>query len=123
MKPFNIKEAKAGMPVCTKSGKNARIICFDAKVTSNETNMVVLVDEGNTELIYTYNNNGTSLFLTDDYNLMMKPEHHIGYINIYRCDVGIKLIGSMIYDDYAQAKKFLKNMDGDIKTLKIEWEE
>ena len=123
MKPFNLEEAKAGMPVCTKNGKDARIICFDSKVNSNETNMIVLVAEGDTELIYTYNNDGTSLFLADDYDLIMKPEHHIGYINIYKCNIGIKLVGGVIYNTCKQAQGFLKNMDKDIKTIKIEWEE
>lgn len=123
MKPFNIKEAKAGMPVCTKSGKSARIICFDAKVNSNETNMIVLVDEGNTEIIYTYNNNGTPLYDSDDYDLMMKPEHHIGYINVHKCGINNVLACSVVYEVYDQAKKAVKDPNGDIKTLKIEWEE
>lgn len=29
MKPFNLEEAKAGKPVCTRGGLDARIICFD----------------------------------------------------------------------------------------------
>lgn len=31
MKPFNLEEAKAGKPVCTRDGYDARILCFDAK--------------------------------------------------------------------------------------------
>ena len=30
MKPFDLEKAKAGSPVCTRSGEKVRIICFDA---------------------------------------------------------------------------------------------
>lgn len=31
MKPFDLELAKKGHPVCTRGGKRARIICFDAE--------------------------------------------------------------------------------------------
>ena len=31
LKPFNLEAAKQGKPVCTRDGRKARIICFDAK--------------------------------------------------------------------------------------------
>ena len=31
LKPFNLKAAKEGKPVCTRDGRKARIICFDRK--------------------------------------------------------------------------------------------
>lgn len=46
MKPFNLKEAKAGKPVCTRDGRRVEIISFDnsnnnypisARVFSNDT--------------------------------------------------------------------------------------
>lgn len=30
-KPFDLEQAKAGKPVCTRDGRKARIICFNAK--------------------------------------------------------------------------------------------
>ena len=30
-KPFDLEQAKAGKPVCTRDGRKARIICFDTK--------------------------------------------------------------------------------------------
>lgn len=30
-KPFDLEQAKAGKPVCTRDGRKARIICFDLK--------------------------------------------------------------------------------------------
>lgn len=31
LKPFDLEAAKAGKPVCTRDGRKARIICFNAK--------------------------------------------------------------------------------------------
>ena len=31
LRPFDLEAAKAGKPVCTRDGRKARIICFDAK--------------------------------------------------------------------------------------------
>lgn len=31
MREFNLEEAKTGYPVCTRGGRDARIVCFDYK--------------------------------------------------------------------------------------------
>lgn len=36
MKPFNLEEAKAGKPVCTRTGHDVRIICFDRLTRTSE---------------------------------------------------------------------------------------
>jgi hypothetical protein len=47
VKPFNLEEAKAGKSLCTRDGRNARIICYDCKkekypivalITNNNSN-------------------------------------------------------------------------------------
>lgn len=60
MKPFNLDKAKAGKPVCTRGGRKARIICFDAKSgTKNDVCLVTLVtEEGGIERVCTHNNEG-----------------------------------------------------------------
>ena len=35
LKPFNLEEAKAGKPICTRDGRKARIICYDKKGDSD----------------------------------------------------------------------------------------
>lgn len=42
-KPFNLEQAKAGKPVCTRDRHKARIICFDAKLKNYS--IVALVKE------------------------------------------------------------------------------
>lgn len=52
MKPFNLEEAKAGKPVCTRDGRRAEILSFDnpnngypilARIFSNNTKYYNLV--------------------------------------------------------------------------------
>lgn len=31
MKKFKLREAQSGAPLCTRDGRNARIVCFNAK--------------------------------------------------------------------------------------------
>jgi hypothetical protein len=57
MKPFNLEEAKAGKPVCTRTGLPVRIICFDRldnqynligliQITENNEDMIIFTLEG-----------------------------------------------------------------------------
>lgn len=57
MKPFNLEEAKAGKPVCTKSGRKARIVCFDAR---NNQPIVALIEDADNrfEIAYNYDLHG-----------------------------------------------------------------
>ena len=55
MRPFNLEEAKAGKPVCTRSGRAARIVCFD-KLGSFP--VVALVKDGYNESVICYRTNG-----------------------------------------------------------------
>jgi len=57
MKPFNLEEAKAGKPVCTRSGRKARIICFDAR---NDQPIVALIEDADNrfEIAYNYDIHG-----------------------------------------------------------------
>lgn len=57
MKPFNLEEAKQGKPVCTRSGRKARIICFDAR---NDQPIVALIEDADNryEITYNYDSHG-----------------------------------------------------------------
>lgn len=56
MKPFNLEEAKAGKPVCTRDGKPARIVCYDKK--NSIYPLVALVFNENQEVTLHYTENG-----------------------------------------------------------------
>lgn len=50
MEPFNLEEAKAGKPVCTRDGRNARIICYDYK--NDVYPIIALVETDGSESIF-----------------------------------------------------------------------
>lgn len=89
LKPFDLEAAKDGKPVCTRDGRKARIICFDAK---GKQPIIALLEREKTdeEIIQTYSMNGRYYeFRKEDHrDLMMLPEKKTGWININK-DGGI----------------------------------
>ena len=123
LKPFNLEAAKQGKPVCTRDGRKARIICFDAKRKDNRV-IIALVpskDEGyeGTEDLISYPINGNYHGgHENDGDLMMLPEKHQGWVNVYKCG----LLDTKAYDTKNDA--FGKASPKDyIATVKIEWYE
>lgn len=59
-KPFNLEEAKAGKPICTRVGHKARIICFDAKTLCDYPIIALVENAGNSiyEAICSFSNEG-----------------------------------------------------------------
>lgn len=124
MKPFNLKEAKAGKPVCTRDGRPARIICFDKK--SNIYPLIALVDYGGEgEMMFTFTKKGEfHNKMEDPCDLFMVSEEHHGkhegWVNIFRRDDGTIKLGNL-YDSEQEA---INNANQKrIATIKIEWEE
>ena len=119
MKEFDINLAKAGKPVCTRDGRKARIICFDAKGTFP---IIALVDEKVEEFAFSYTADGNFSAEKEicDEDLMMLPEKHEGWINIYKKNDDERYFAH-IYDTKALAK--IGKNAGCIATVRIEWEE
>lgn len=119
MKPFNLEEAKAGKPVCTRDGRNARIICFDLK--HEYFPIVALIDDGDRELVSRFCADGRIYYRQNgctEMDLFMAHEKHEGWINIYKGRVC-----SPILDSERSARGAGMGNDDYITTLKIEWEE
>ena len=117
LKPFDLKDAKAGEPVCTRDGRKARIICFDRK---DNTPIVALIECVNgAEILQCYHNNGRCYhYETSDYDLMMLPEKKEGWVNVYRDG----LLGARAYNTKKEALDNASPCDY-IDTVKIEWDE
>lgn len=82
--PFDLERAKAGDPVITRDGREARILCFDRINTNKDYPIVFLVPsrDQEDEEIHTCGLNGRGSVHTeyDSYNdLFMKPLNIIRY--------------------------------------------
>ena len=119
MKPFNLEEAKAGKPVCTRDGRKARIICFDRK---DNTPIVALIESVNhAEILQCVHNDGKCFhYGTSNNDLMMLPEKKEGWVNIDKGGSGKITISS----PYSTKEEAIHNdNETTIDTIKISWEE
>ncbi len=114
MRPFNLEEAKAGKPVCTRDGRDVRIICFDRK-NIIDCPIVALIPKSSYEDVRLYSLEGVGF--DSDEKLFMKPEKKTGWINIYPNNVTSLNIFSKEEDAI-----FMRSQKC-VGTIKIEWEE
>lgn len=76
MKNFDLAAAKAGAPVCTRSGKTARVICYDRR-GSVEGRVMALLNEGQYESVEFYTDNGELIpDETTQKDLMMRDDDY-----------------------------------------------
>lgn len=115
MKEFDINLAKQGKPICTRDGRKARIICFDAK---GKQPIIALLEGEKTdkEIIQTYSMNGRYYeFRKEDHrDLMMLPEKKEGWINVYK---------ERCYETKEEAIRHIAPGTHYIDTIRVEWEE
>ena len=113
LKPFNLEAAKAGKPVCTRGGRKARIIYFDAK---GDYPIVALIETENGEKVVQYMIDGhcTNIISQCYDDLMMLPEKKEGWVNVYK---------NQIHDTPESAEEGHKGITDYIKTIRVEWEE
>lgn len=133
LKPFSLELAKQGKPVCTRDGRKARIIAFDAK-RKDEKNIIALVpskDYPGFEDLIVYPNNGNYYGgHENDGDLMMFPEKKEGWVNVYKreneyvceneCNV---FTGITVFKSEGEAKRNIDKNKIYVNTVKISWEE
>ena len=129
LKPFDIQKAREGKPVCTRDGRKARIICFDAK-RKNKKSIIALVpskDYPGFEDLIAYPNDGNYYGgHENDGDLMMLSEKKEGWVNVYRdCDGANITKDDNIYSSKEAAMASAQIIDGNsyVATTKINWEE
>lgn len=117
MKPFNLEEALAGKPICTKSGLPARIL---ANLKGRKRCMVVaILYKDGCEYVKHYFTDGkeySPIESCDD--LVMVSEKHVGWINIYKDNI----LGTRIHETKEEAL-CKRSPDEYVDTIKITWEE
>lgn len=112
LKEFNLEEAKAGKPVCTRDGRKARIICFD--LNNKNFPIVAIINCDTEENAYQYDIDGVCDEHDNNLNLMMLPEKKEGWIIIHK---------EAIYDKETAEKIARETTANVIRIQKIEWEE
>lgn len=125
MKPFDFEKAKAGAPVCTREGFNARIICFDAN--NDRFPIVALIIDSNSSNEYPVSLTKKGRFSDGEKDtpddLFMVGEKKEGWINIYEASKE-RCIGA-VYNSKETAMRMKVN-EKDITcitTVRVEWEE
>ncbi len=125
MKPFNLEEAKAGKPVCTRDGKDARIVCFDRK--NEYYPLIVLINDGDREDLNSHTLDGKRSFVTSPEDLFMKSEKKEGWINIYSFMGELRLADGRVHSTkeaaVANGEQTCDKHCKMVATVKIEWEE
>ena len=104
----------------TRCGKNARIVCTDAK---NVYSVVALIAEDKSERVATYLKDGRyseNRQSSDD--LFFAPEKHEGWVNVHKVE-NTSYLDTCIWPTEKCAKKGAKYTDNYVATVKIEWEE
>lgn len=133
LKPFDLEAAKAGKPVCTRDGRKARIICFDAKRKDGKNIMALIPSKeypGFEDLVAYPNNGNYHGGHENDDDLMMLPEKKEGWVNIYNrnrprtssenCYI---MTGVSVFGTKEGAISYIDKDKEYIDTVKIEWEE
>lgn len=133
LKPFDLEAAKAGKPVCTRDGRKARIICFDAKRKDGKNIMALIPSKeypGFEDLVAYPNNGNYHGGHENDGDLMMLPEKKEGWMNIYNrnrprtssenCYI---MTGVSVFETKEGAISYIDKDKEYIDTVKIEWEE
>lgn len=133
LKPFDLEAAKAGKPVCTRDGRKARIICFDAKRKDGKNIMALIPSKeypGFEDLVAYPNNGNYHGGHENDGDLMMLSEKKEGWVNIYNrnrprtssenCYI---MTGVSVFETKEGAISYIDKDKEYIDTVKIEWEE
>ena len=125
MKRFSLDEylANPSKKVITRDGRNARIICTDAK---NNYPIVALIEmpNGRERQPCGYKKDGTYLIgekLSCD--LFFAPEKHEGWINLYKTETSSQYVTSNLYNSEEKAIEIGRTSENYVATIKIEWEE
>lgn len=131
LKPFDLEAAKSGKPVCTRDGRNARIICFDAKGGRPIVALVTECDDEE-EVPYKYHCDGSynCQSIPSDNDLMILTERKEGWVNVYKmeneyiceneCNVST---GIAVYKSEGEAKRIIDKNRIYVNAIKITWEE
>ena len=128
MKTFDLELAKKGFPVCTRDGRDARIICFDRN--DSEAPIVALVKEKEGCEGTTFHRNdgsdyhfGVPTYIASNADLFMKTTQHTGWVNLYRGTNKTVFSGHRIYESEDAALAGKKGKYEYVTSQQVTWED
>ena len=120
MKPFDLEKAKAGHPVCTRDGRDVRILCFDLKADPYVVVAAVTKYDGK-EGLFAFTNSGLLYDKTTcESDLFLKDKPRTAWTNIYHDGMGNPYNDELFDSEEGAKTRARKNV---VKTIKVEWEE
>lgn len=117
MEPFDLEKAKNGDAICTRDGKEARLL----EVVKNDTYPVIAVylnDDGN-EYVESYTLEGRAALCGESESDLMMNTSNAGYINIFKNG----LCSGRIWPTRAKAEANIGRAKEFIATVRVEWED
>lgn len=124
--PFDIEKAMNESDICTRDGRKARILCFNAK---GDRPIVALIDqkEISDDYPYKYYPNGSFYEnTTSDMDLVIVPSVKTGWVNLYKNNTdndNCIYNASNVYSSIEEARDHIINQDNYVDTVKISWKE
>ena len=109
MKPFNLKTAKEGAPICTRDGRKAKILCFDLDNEDYKIAAAISMENHKGEKLETYTIEGRyeDISVEKPLDLMMVTEKKKGWIPI--AWFGENKRGLLIFDTKEEAEVYYKD--------------
>lgn len=130
LKEFNLEQAKAGAPVCTRDGKPVEIVKFN-RICNGRYPIIALVtrykeDPEQIACYYTLRGTFHGNGIPSKMDLMMRSSGRVGYINLFKSEYEDGLYSDgIIYHNEDVAKVNGARQIGHtyIKTVKIDLED
>lgn len=106
MKCFDIEKAKDGATVCTREGKEVRILCYDMKYLDKDMLVVLVKQKNDEEHLRIYNTSGVSVEGRREQDLMMAPVKKKVWINLYKTECDNVLSDQITWDSKEEAEQY-----------------
>lgn len=127
MKTFDLELAKKGFPVCTRDGRDARIICFNRNASIAPIVALVKNEDKETEGVVLYRKDGTADSIWESgeskFDLFMKTTQHTGWVNLYRGTNKTVFCGHRVYESEEAALAGKKGKYEYVTSQQVTWEE
>lgn len=122
MKKFNLDMACKGAPIVTRSGLDARMLCWDVKNTRFPIAVAITQHDG-TEMVGQYDMEGLYYRGDERYNLLVKSVKRVCFCFSFVGSDGVRVMGAKIFDSLPLADSHVKALGHGAMVHKIEVED